>query len=254
MIDSHCHLDLGAFADDIDEVLQRATNAGVSRLLIPGTTPTGWQRQRYLASQYPQIDIAFGLHPYFLAPDNTVALAELALQLSDLPASCKALGEMGLDAVVEVPLDVQQQVLLHQLSLANECSLPVILHHRKTHHLLLSALKQSRFLHGGVVHAFSGSRDVASAYIDAGFKLGIGGIITYPRAQKTRQTVKDIALEHVLLETDAPDMPLAGYQGQRNEPAQIKLIANELAVLKGMDVAEVEKVTTANYYACFSPD
>lgn len=254
MIDSHCHLDLDAFADDIDEVLQRATDAGVSRLLIPGTTPTGWQRQRDLASQYRHIDIAFGLHPYFLAADNTVALSALEKQLSNLPASCKALGEMGLDAVVEVPVDVQQQVLLHQLNLANECGLPVILHHRKTHHLLLSALKQSRFLHGGVVHAFSGSRDVANAYIDAGFKLGIGGTITYPRAHKTRQTVTDIALEHMLLETDAPDMPVAGFQGQRNEPARLGLIAAELAALKGIEVSEVETVTSASYQACFSAD
>lgn len=252
MIDSHCHLDFDDFADDISEVLGRARKQGVTRFLIPGTTSPGWQRQCELQARHANIDIAFGLHPYFLQPDNNHALALLEQQLASSSQQPVAVGEIGLDATVDVSEQEQIAVLDRQLALAKEAGLPVILHHRKTHHLLLARLKAIKFDQGGVIHAFSGSEEVAHAYQDHGFLLGIGGTITYQRASKTRATVAAAPDSALLLETDCPDMPVCGYQGMRNEPVRVTDVAAELAALRGCTVSDIATVTTANYQRLFS--
>ncbi|GGW85949.1 TatD family hydrolase [Alteromonas halophila] len=254
MIDSHCHLDLNAFAQDIDSVLADSRKAGVTRFLIPGTTVPGWQRQHTLASANPDIDIAYGLHPYFLSPsmdDNKAQLRALESQLASSHASTVAVGEMGLDGVVDIPMDTQQQVLEYQLHLAQEAALPVILHHRKTHHLLHKALKDTGFNRGGVIHAFSGNAQIARQYTDQGFLLGIGGTVTYPRGSKTREAIKSTGLEHLILETDAPDMPMSGRQGQRNSPAYLRDVVIILARLFEKDAQSIIARTTDTYYSQF---
>ncbi|MCU7555749.1 TatD family hydrolase [Alteromonas sp. ASW11-19] len=252
MIDSHCHLDFDDFTDDISEVLERARNQGVTRFLIPGTTPSGWQRQCQLHGQHDDIDIAFGLHPYFLQQDNEQALGSLEQQLAHAADQAVAVGEIGLDATVDVPEKEQIAVLDRQLSLAKEARLPVILHHRKTHHLLLARLKATGFDQGGVIHAFSGSKEVADAYRDHGFLLGIGGTVTYSRAKKTRATVAAMPVSALLLETDSPDMPVCGYQGKRNEPVRVTDVAAELAAIRDCAVNEIDAATTNNYQRLFS--
>ncbi|QPG06581.1 TatD family hydrolase [Salinimonas marina] len=251
MIDSHCHLDLAAFDDDIATVIRRSEHTGVSRFLIPGTTPSGWQRQRQLQQQYEHIDLAFGLHPYFDTSMQPDALSALTHCLQQHHQSIVAVGEIGLDATVSTPLKVQQDILAQQLELATEYQLPVILHHRKSHHLLQQALKQHNFSYGGIIHAFSGSQQVAESYIERGFLLGVGGTITYPRASKTRQALSAVALENMVLETDAPDMPVAGYQGQRNTPERLPLIAEALSTLLKTSQEQVVRQTTANYQRLF---
>lgn len=254
MIDSHCHLDLAAFDDDIDSVIHCARQAGVQRFLIPGTTPQGWQRQLQLKARFSEIDIAFGLHPYFDATLTSAGIRELESMLAQHRQQVCAVGEIGLDKTRPIAMATQQDRLMAQLDLASAVGLPVVLHHRQTHHLLTKALKEARFTQGGVVHAFSGSQQVAEQYLDKGMLLGIGGTITYPRGQKTRDTLRQISLDHLLLETDAPDMPLCGYQGQRNTPAQLPLVANCLAELKQISVAEVVARTSANYRRLFCAD
>lgn len=251
MIDSHCHLDLPEFEPDWQDVLHRALENGVQRILLPGTTQAGWQRQHKMAAEHEQLDFAFGWHPYFFPDNPKQAINALREWLQATTIAPLAIGEIGIDGAVETPVDEQQTFFEAQLQLANEWQLPVILHHRRSHHLLLESLKRCRFQHGGVVHAFSGSEQVAQQYIEAGFKLGIGGTITYSRAQKTRQTVAGIPLDHLLLETDAPDMPMAGRQGVRNEPQFIGEVANTLAELKGVTLAEVAERTSANYFDLF---
>lgn len=255
MIDSHCHLDLAAFNEDVDQVLADSRQAGVTRFLIPGTTPAGWSRQNQLAEAHADIDIAYGLHPYFL-PDEKHALSQqydaLEEQLANAHGALVAIGETGLDKVIEVAPEHQQSLLMQQLHLAREMRLPVILHHRKTHHLLLKALKDSGFTGGGVIHAFSGNAQVAQAYIDHGFLLGIGGTITYPRGSKTRQAIKTIGTGHLVLETDAPDMPMSGRQGQRNSPAYLGDVVEALTSLLDISPAQITRATSDNYHRVFS--
>ncbi len=252
MIDSHCHLDLPEFKSDLDDVIMQSTKAGVERFLIPGTTPLGWQRQIAIREAYPQCDLAFGLHPYFLDDIADNAVERLHQFVDQHRKRCIAIGEIGLDATRTTSMEKQQQIFHAQLELAQQFRLPVILHHRKTHHLLIEALKTTNFAHGGVIHAFSGSEQVAKQYIEMGFLLGIGGTITYSRANKTRQTVSAISLEHMLLETDSPDMPMQGRQGERNIPAYVTAVIEVLADLKKTTKEKIATQTTKNYLRLFS--
>ena len=264
MIDSHCHLDLPAFNDDLSSVLADAANVGIFRVLIPGTTVEGWHRQRSIKladhanTTTPRIDLAFGLHPYFLhqsefeqATNLSAALKQLEWYLSDEACAPVAIGEIGLDAVVDVNFDLQVEIFRRQLALAIDAKLPVILHHRKTHHALLHHLKQYKFQYGGVIHAFYGSLEVAKQYIDMGFLLGVGGTITYPRAQKTRNALQQVSLQHLLLESDAPDMPVNGKQGMRNEPRFLTDTLNALAELHHCEPEQVIEITNNNYSQLF---
>ncbi|MBD3587316.1 TatD family hydrolase [Salinimonas sp. HHU 13199] len=251
MIDSHCHLDFDIFDSDLHQIIEDAKAAGVSRFLIPGTTPDGWQRQLTLKQKYPYIDIALGLHPYF--PDTLIDrhIDTLEAVLADNQQQVVALGEIGLDSTVEIAMAQQERMLCAQLELAQTLHLPVILHHRKTHHLLLKHINALNFKEGGVIHAFSGSEQVARDYIDRGFYLGIGGTITYSRASKTREAVASLPLSSLLLETDAPDMPLCGYQGERNTPAKVSLVAQTLAQLHDTSIDHISEITDGNYRRLF---
>lgn len=257
MIDSHCHLDLPKLFTRADSVLDNASKNGIKRILIPGTTPQGWCRQQALVKQNASevaLDIAFGIHPYFLQTcDLEHALSELRTLLSKSPQVI-AIGEIGLDTAIDCPLDTQQRAFASQLALAEQFELPVIMHHRKSHHLLLGALKQHQFNRGGVIHAFSGSVEVAMQYLERGFYLGVGGTITYPRGSKTRKTLKAIFPEfsdRLLLETDAPDMPMCGRQGMVNEPAYLGEVVSCLSNLLEIDSSEVVNLTTKNYQSLF---
>ncbi len=252
MIDSHCHLDFETFDSDIHNVLSKARQAGVNRFLIPGTTPSGWQRQIMLSQEHPDIDITYGLHPYFLENDNRQNLNALIQHLDNCEVTPVAIGEIGLDASIDIPEKQQIEVLDRQLQLALDKGLPVILHHRKTHHLLLERLKALKFDNGGVIHAFSGSQQVAEEYIEQGFMLGVGGTITYPRASKTRDTVSRVPLSSLLLETDSPDMPMSGRQGKRNEPGYLGQVVSCLSELRGEEEARVIEATSENYHRLFS--
>ena len=251
MIDSHCHLDLAAFDNDWLQQIEAAKAKGVTRFLVPGTTEAGWDKQLAMTQTVAEIDIAFGLHPYFLPDDAEPVLARLDARLKQSTASLVALGEIGIDASLTTPIQRQQQVFEKQLVMATQYQLPVILHHRKSHHLLIESLKRCRFQYGGVIHAFSGSLEAAKAYTDLGFCIGVGGTITYPRAQKTRQTIAQLPIESLLLETDAPDMPMCGRQGERNAPVYLPDVCQALAELKHTSVEDIDEVTSKNYLSVF---
>ncbi|QJR82101.1 TatD family hydrolase [Alteromonas pelagimontana] len=251
MIDSHCHLDLPAFKDDIDDVIANSEKAGVTRFLVPGTTPSGWQRQLDLQSRYPQLDLAFGLHPYFFAEFNDSSVQALEKSLDEHRDILVAVGEIGLDATVDTSAQDQESLFSAQLALAKNFRLPVILHHHKTHHRLIGLLKEAAFPFKGIIHAFSGSEQVANDYIEMGFLLGIGGTITYERAKKTRNALANIPLRHLVLETDAPDMPMAGRQGLRNSPQYLPQIVEVLSELKATTSEDVIRQTSQNYCRLF---
>lgn len=247
MIDSHCHLDLPQFDNDREAVFQRAEAAGIHRFHVPGTTAVGWQKQGKLASAFGSVDYSLGLHPYFLTHNWPAELAQLQQLLAHKDWHPIAIGEIGLDKAINIPFATQEEAFAAQLDIAKQFALPVILHHRKSQPELLKIIKQQRFTHGGILHAFSGSEQAAQQFIEHGFLLGIGGTITYPRAKKTRVAVGNIDLQHLVLETDSPDMPVFGKQGKRNEPANLASICATLAELKNVSVQQVAQQTTENY-------
>jgi TatD DNase family protein len=255
MIDSHCHIDLEAFNLDRDKVLQSAFKAGITRLLLLGLSNSRFNKLRQLKAQYQQLDIALGLHPYFLVEQGhskTQAMFDQFLRLAEqYQTQYIAFGEMGLDGSLPLSMDYQRQVLEFQLSVATQFRKPIVLHHRQSHNQLISVLKSSDFDVGGIIHAFSGSYHEALTYIDMGFLIGVGGTITYPRAIKTRNTIQKLPLDKLVLETDSPDMPINGYQGQRNEPSQLKHVINSLSELKSELKDEVINQTTKNYLSLF---
>ena len=262
IIDTHCHLDLAVFDVDIDAVLNRANTAGVDEFIIPAIDPEHWQRQFELAQEYPQIRFTLGFHPFFLKPLLAkFSVAQLISELdktiqetlsSDLRTQFVGVGEIGVDRAVDIPLKHQESIFVQQLKLAKHHNLPVIMHHRKSHDRLLGLLKQAKFTQGGIIHAFSGNALVARQYIELGFKLGIGGTITYPRGSKTRKAILEVGLEHCVLETDSPDMPMCGRQGQRNEPAYITDVITVLAELFAVKESEVIEQTYHNVSSVFS--
>ncbi|RUO26234.1 TatD family deoxyribonuclease [Aliidiomarina minuta] len=228
LIDSHCHLDFAAFDEDRAEMLMRAHQVGVTHFVVPGVTQKQWPRLRELQKRYQNWHIAFGLHPYFIEQHEENHLEMLSQQLHE--GGAVAVGEIGLDATCP-DISKQKELLKAQLKLAAEFELPVILHHRKTLDEMLKMVKQAGIEHG-VVHAFSGSQQQAEHWIEQGFKLGVGGVITYDRANKTRTTISKVPLQSLLLETDSPDMPMCGKQGERNEPAYITRALDALYELR----------------------
>lgn len=249
LIDSHCHLDAEAFDRDRAQVVARARCAGVTTQVVPATTAAGWPRLREVCQQSPGLFPAYGLHPVFLTEHRDEDLAALETWIQrERPC---ALGECGLDFFIDdLDRERQRQVFTAQLELARTHDLPVIVHARRAVDAVIAAIRAVGRVRG-VVHSFSGSPEQAAQLYRKGFLLGLGGPVTYDRARRLHRLVREMPLERLLLETDAPDQPDAGIRGQRNEPARLAEIAAHVAQLRGIDVEELAAVTTANARALF---
>lgn len=252
LFDTHCHLDFAEFDNDRIDVFNCAQARGVEKILLPGVRAEQWANLMGLARQHPQqLCFALGLHPFWCDSHQTAHLIQLEKVLQQKPDGLVAIGECGLDAVAAPARMKKQQALLEaQLELALKFELPVILHIRKAHPQLQQLLKRFTGIRG-VIHGFSGSYELAKSYLDLGMLLGIGGTITYPRANKTRAALSRLPLNSLVLETDAPDMPLCGYQGQRNEPARLQQVLEALAELRDEPKQEIERQLWRNSLALF---
>lgn len=249
LYDSHCHLDAAEFDPDRPAVLDRARAAGVVRQLVPAVGRAGWAKLQSICAADPGLRPAWGLHPMFLDQHQDEDLDILGQWLEKhRPA---AVGECGLDFHVE-GLDParQRHFFLGQLALARDFDLPVVLHARRAVDEVILALRRIGGLRG-VVHSWSGSEEQARQLFDLGFHLGVGGPVTYERAQRLRRTVATMPLSRLLLETDAPDQPDAGRRGQRNEPACLPVVLREIAHLRGEDEGRVAEATWANAESLF---
>ncbi|MEP1384098.1 MAG: TatD family hydrolase [Paraglaciecola sp.] len=245
-IDSHCHINFSQFDGDRGAVLEQCSQLGIHKIIVPGTHLEFFEQQIHLAKTFPELRNAFGIHPYFLETYDDTHLNKLAFLLEDKIGSVVALGEIGLDKVISIDWKIQLKVFQAQVEMAKNFKLPIILHQRKSHNEILQILKQCKFNYGGIVHGFSGSLQVANAYIDLGFAIGIGGTITYPRANKTREAIKSLPLSSIVLETDAPDMPLRGNQGVRNSPINIPVIFEALSTLRNEPTQQLQKACFKN--------
>lgn len=235
-IDSHCHFNFDCFDADREKLISSLGKVKVDKLIIPGTDANRWPDIIELVAQHSHLYYALGIHPHFLNSFEETQLTELQSLLTKALASdnhhCVALGEIGLDKLITTDLALQETVFLKQLAIAELLKLPVILHVVKTQSRILALLKQHKFSYGGVYHAFSGSIEVANEFIKLGFKLGIGGVITYPNAHKTRLTVSQLPLSCFVLETDAPDMPIYQQQAVYNSPGNLPIIFDSLCKLR----------------------
>lgn len=240
LIDTHCHFNLAPFKTELESAITQFRQAKVDKIIVPAVDYSDFNAILDLTLQ-PEIYGALGFHPLATTFDLN-ALTDVLAQTQHMQ-KIVAIGEVGLDfhfpneltSNEQESTQKQQIERLHlQCEIASTFNYPLILHVRKAHQALLQILKQYPTL-SGVIHAFSGSYEQAMAFVRLGFYIGVGGIITYPRAQKTRQTIAKLPLSTLVLETDSPYMPIFGFQGQPNRPERLALILQELSILRAVE-------------------
>ncbi|MDP3540160.1 MAG: TatD family hydrolase [Azonexus sp.] len=244
MIDTHCHLDAAEFDADRDAVHAAALAAGVARMVVPSVAVDGLQKAKTIVARYSGCVAAYGIHPMAVMTARESDIATLGQWLAaEVPV---AVGEIGLDHYVrDIDPARQEWFFVEQLQLAGAFDLPVILHVRRAIDPVLKQLRRFK-VRGGIAHAFNGSRQQAEEFIKLGFKLGFGGAMTFDGSTRIRELAATLPLESIVLETDAPDIPPAWLNRGRNAPAELPRIAQVMADLRGITLAELAVATSAN--------
>lgn len=242
LIDTHCHLDLQDFQDDLETVVQNALNRNVKKFILPGIQNSQWPQMLKVSHKISDCFIAPGLHPCYMDFHTKEHLEKLNCFIEAHREKVVAIGETGLDLFIEKPeVDQQIEYFKQQIKIAKQFRLPLILHVRKAHDQVLKILRQNQFSHGGTVHCFSGSQQQGERYTDMGFKLGIGGVITYERSKRLQNIVKCLPLTRFVLETDAPDIPVYGKTGNRNSPEFLPEIFKSFCNYRDEKEKEIEQ-------------
>lgn len=246
LVDSHAHLDSGKFADDRAATIQRAQDNGISHILTIGCDLESSAQSVAIAAQFPQVYAAVGVHPHAAEEINAAALEQLQQLLSQ--PKVVALGEIGLDYFRDrSPRATQQQAFRLQIRLARQVNKPIIIHDRDAHDEVLQILiEEDAARTGGVLHCFSGDEKMAQKCLDLGFYLSFPGPVTYPKNEFTREVVRSIPIERLLVETDCPYLAPQPFRGKRNEPAYVRSTAEKIAELKGLSLADVARITSHN--------
>lgn len=260
-IDSHAHLDGKQFHADREQVIARAREGGVERIVAigngdgPATLDCGIQ----LADQYDFIYATIGIHPHEAKLASEAALAEME-QLAKRPKVI-AWGEVGLDYFYDhSPRDIQQQVFIRQMELARSVKLPIVIHCRPSGNtedawqdcLQLIAEHWSPGGLGGILHCFTGTWDHAKRALDMGFMISFAGNVTFPKAQQIQAAAKQVPLDRMLIETDSPYLAPIPHRGRRNEPAFVIETARHIGELRGLSREEIGGQTSSNFYRFFS--
>jgi TatD DNase family protein len=260
-VDSHAHLEMEQFNADRDVMLQRAKDAGIETILAigSGTGPGSLDCAIQLAERHQFIYATIGIHPHEAKLASDADFEELA-QLAKRPKVI-AWGEIGLDYFYDhSPRDVQQQVFLKQMQLAQAAKLPMVIHCRPSDDsddawddclkLLREHWAGSGL--GGILHCFTGSWTYAERALDMGFMISFAGNVTFPKAQQIRDVAKQAPLDRMLIETDSPFLAPVPHRGKRNEPSFVKETARQLAELRGLSTEEIGLQTANNFYRFFS--
>jgi TatD DNase family protein len=255
LVDTHCHLDFNSFDMDRQEVIQRARETGVGRILNPGINLRSSKAAVQLSESFPEVFAAVGVHPNDAAIWDQDSLDGLR-SLSAHPRVA-AIGEIGLDYYRDItPRELQQKIFLAQLAIAGDLNLPVIIHNRQADDEILDILEDwvGQLMKSaspiaarpGVLHSFSGKADFATRAIKSGFFLGFTGPITFKNAGELQTIAQNIPLENILIETDAPVLTPHPNRGQRNEPANVFFIANKIAELRNIELNDFINQTSIN--------
>jgi len=254
LIDTHCHLDMDAYEDDLEAVIQNAADSGITRIVTIGIDLSSSREAVKLARRFPQVWSTIGIHPHHAADGNTNTYEQLIQIAQDKTNKVVGYGEIGLDfARNYAPRDVQIRNFELQLDIAKKLSLPVIIHDRDAHDETLNILKaHAPFPSRGVMHCFSGDIELARTITNLGFYISIPGIVTFNKSDIMQQVAREIPLEQMILETDGPFLSPAPYRGKTNKPEYLLYTANKIAEVRGISLDEVAKVTTFNAETLFN--
>ncbi len=254
LIDSHTHLEMEEFDEDRDAVVDRAREAGLEFLITVGTTLAYCQKALELAGRYVEVYAAVGIHPHEAKDIDSRTYDELRSLAGQ--KKVVAYGEIGLDFFRNLsPRSLQIQRFGEQLELASEIGLPVIIHNREAHRETIEMLGSLRGKLTGVIHCFSGDRNMARKCLDLGYYISVPGTVTFNKAEELRRVVQYVPLTSLLVETDAPYLAPEPHRGKRNEPAYAVKTAERMAELKGFSYTEVARATSENARALFGlPD
>ncbi|OPZ86070.1 MAG: putative deoxyribonuclease YjjV [bacterium ADurb.Bin429] len=231
LTDTHCHLNDSSFDGRVAEVLARAKAGGVGQVVVPGWDEASSRRAVALAEEFPSILPAVGLHPWVTTEADLTWVEELASE-----PSVVAIGEIGLDGVVDVPLEAQLPVFRAQLTLARELNLPALIHCRRAWEPLLTCLREASGVRG-VLHAFNGSVEVLRACLEMGLYVAFGGGVTRPNNRRAHRAAIAAPADRLLLETDAPAIGIEGVPPAEVEPRHIVQVLHRLAELRGEEAA-----------------
>lgn len=243
LIDSHCHLDLEPLRSRLPGLLQEASAAGVQSIIVPGVHPDGWPGISALAAENVGIFPAYGIHPMHAG----MVTDQILEKLLESAACGVAIGETGLDPAYPLPLELQERVFREQIRIAVHCGIPLLIHCRRAFQKVLTILREERAARvGGIMHAFSGSLEMAREFIRLGFDISISGTVTWNNAVKPLRVARELPLESLVLETDAPDMTPERYRGRFNRPAWITETVRRVAEVRGISREVVARITSGN--------
>ena len=250
LVDSHCHLDFADFGEERDAVVARARAAGVGTMLTIGTRLDQFAGVRAIAETYDDVWCSVGAHPHEAADHAETTPAELAA-LGAHPRVI-GIGETGLDFHYDhSPHDVQERVFRAHIAASRMTGLPLIIHAREADERVAQVLREER-PPPGVLHCFSSGRALAEAALELGFYVSISGIVTFRNAEELRTIVRDLPLDRLLVETDAPYLAPVPHRGKRNEPAYVAATAAAVAALQRIDTGELAAATTENFFRLFA--
>lgn len=261
IVDAHCHLACEEFEDTLEDVIEEARTAGVVKMVTSGVTPEDWDETRDMTRRFAEVEFAWGIHPWFVPlGEDGPAREELDRAYARLRTArdhgAVAVGEIGLDKRIDAPtMEDQVGVFEEQLAIADELGLPVVVHCRGAFNEVLHVLRATRPLErGGLVHAFSGSLEVAEEFMRLGFSFSLGRSLTYRNSRKRETVLRKIYPDRFLLETDSPDMPPVEVKDGVNVPANIRFNLRAAAEILGESEERVAETTTANAARLFGLD
>jgi len=255
LIDSHCHLDFKDFSD-LDKVINDAKKAGVEKLLTIGVSKKDFPKVISVSEKYDNVFFALAVHPHEAEKEGEEITTEELIELSS-HKKCVAIGETGLDYFYEhSPRDAQQRNFRNHIRACIKTNLPLIIHTRDaeedTIRILSEEIKGNEGKLKGVLHCFSSKREMAEYGLEIGFYISFSGMITFNKSDNIREIAKDIPMDRLLVETDAPFLAPVPFRGKRCEPAHVVETAKHLAKVKNVSFEEIEKITTENFYKLFT--
>lgn len=250
MIDTHSHINM-IEGLSLDEIIKNAFDNGIDKIIVPSAYPADMENIMDLVNKYDNVYGMLGIHPSEVKSWDDSFIEKIKNYAKN--SKIAAIGEIGLDYYWDKSFnDLQKEVFIKQIKLANELNLPIDIHDREAHKDTYDIIQEHNNGSKVIMHCFSGSVEFARECVKAGFYLGIGGVVTFKNAVKMKEVAKDIPLERILLETDAPYLTPVPFRGKENQPAYVKYVAEEIASLRGISVEEVARITTENAKTVFN--